>query len=311
MAGTVIAVDVSTGQAVAAGAVLAVVEAMKMHHSLHAEHSGRVEDIRIKPGDIVAADDVVVVLDPSDAGSTAAPAEQQIDLDEIRPDLAALFERRAKLLDEDRPQAVGRRHDRGMRTARENIADLTDDGLLVEYGGFAVAAQRGRRTISDLEAATPRRRRHHGPRPGQRRKVRTQRSTCAIVAYDYTVLSGTQGHFGHRKTDRILQLAWLHRYPVVLFAEDEMLAAAYRDGSALNTASHLEIDDVIGAGTHSPLGKDHRPFRSATTGRIVVSWSICRCLTRPSSKPKTPTATSVSRSARFPSSKGRCQTTIL
>ena len=26
---------------------------------------------------------------------------------------------------------------------------------------------------------------------------------------------------------------------------DEMLAAAYRDGSALNTASHLEIDDVI------------------------------------------------------------------
>jgi len=46
-----------------------------------------------------------------------------------------------------------------------------------------------------------------------------QRSTCAIVAYDYTVLSGTQGHFSHRKTDRILQLARLHRYPVVLFAE--------------------------------------------------------------------------------------------
>ena len=45
------------------------------------------------------------------------------------------------------------------------------------------------------------------------------RSTCAIVAYDYTVLSGTQGHFSHRKTDRILQLARLHRYPVVLFAE--------------------------------------------------------------------------------------------
>ena len=219
MAGTVIAVDVSTGQTVAAGAVLAVVEAMKMHHSLHAEHGGRVEDIRVKPGDIVAAGDAVILLDPSDAGNTAAPAEQQIDLDEIRPDLAALFERRAKLLDEDRPQAVARRHDRGMRTARENIADLTDDGLLVEYGGFAVAAQRGRRTISDLEAATP----ADGVITGLGRvngeKFGPQRSTCAIVAYDYTVLSGTQGHFSHRKTDRILQQARRHRYPVVLFAE--------------------------------------------------------------------------------------------
>ena len=50
-------------------------------------------------------------------------------------------------------------------------------------------------------------------------KFGPQRSTCAIVAYDYTVLSGTQGHFSHRKTDRILQLTRLHRYPVVLFAE--------------------------------------------------------------------------------------------
>ncbi|HUM00028.1 MAG TPA: carboxyl transferase domain-containing protein [Mycobacterium sp.] len=219
MAGTVIAVDVEGGQAVAAGAVLAVVEAMKMHHPLRAEHGGRVADIRVQPGDIVAADDIVALLDPSDTGLSTAPGEQQIDLDEIRPDLAALGERRAKLLDENRPEAVARRHDRGMRTARENIADLTDDGLLVEYGGFAVAAQPGRRTIDELEAATP----ADGVITGLGRvngeMFGPERSTCAIVAYDYTVLSGTQGHFSHRKTDRILQLARLHRYPVVLFAE--------------------------------------------------------------------------------------------
>ena len=39
------------------------------------------------------------------------------------------------------------------------------------------------------------------------------------MAYDYTVMSGTQGHFSHRKTDRILEQARLHRYPLVLFAE--------------------------------------------------------------------------------------------
>jgi len=189
MAGTVIAVDVEVGQTVAAGAVLAVVEAMKMHHSLRAERGGRVEDIRIKRGDIVALDEVVVLLDPSDAGPSPASGEKQIDLDEIRPDLAAVVERRAKLLDESRPEAVARRHDRGMRTTRENVADLTDGGLLVEYGAFAVAAQRGRRTISDLEAATP----ADGIITGLGRVNGTmfgpERSTCAIVAYDYTVVS--------------------------------------------------------------------------------------------------------------------------
>ena len=106
-----------------------------------------------------------------------------------------------------------------MRTARENIADLTDGGLLVEYGGLAVAAQRGRRPLTELEAKTP----ADGVITGLGRinaeLFGPQRCTCAIVAYDYTVMSGTQGHFSHRKTDRVLEQARLHRYPLVLFAE--------------------------------------------------------------------------------------------
>ena len=42
-----------------------------------------------------------------------------------------------------------------MRTARENIADLCDDGSFVEYGALAVAAQRQRRSAEDLMANTP------------------------------------------------------------------------------------------------------------------------------------------------------------
>jgi acetyl-CoA carboxylase carboxyltransferase component len=41
----------------------------------------------------------------------------------------------------------------------------------------------------------------------------------AVLAYDYTVLAGTQGIRNHRKTDRLLELAERHRLPVVLFAE--------------------------------------------------------------------------------------------
>jgi acetyl-CoA carboxylase carboxyltransferase component len=219
MAGTVVAVEVEVGQDVSAGAALAVVEAMKMHHPLRARHAGRVEAVHIKPGDIVAADDVVIRLDPSGIGADDAVEELQIDVDAVRPDLAALRERRGKILDETRPEAVATRHDRGMRTARENIADLTDGGLLVEFGGLAIAAQRGRRPLPELEAKTP----ADGVVTGLGRVngelFGPHRSTCAIVAYDYTVMSGTQGHFSHRKTDRILEQARLHRYPLVLFAE--------------------------------------------------------------------------------------------
>jgi acetyl-CoA carboxylase carboxyltransferase component len=219
MAGTVIAVEVAVGQDVAAGAALAVVEAMKMHHPVRAEHAGRIEAVHIKPGDVIAADDIVIQLDPSEGGAVHAAEEHPRNLDEVRPDLAALQERRSKLRDAQRREAVARRHERGMRTARENIADLTDGGLLVEYGGLAVAAQRGRRTLTELETKTP----ADGVITGLGRinagLFGPHRCTCAIVAYDYTVMSGTQGHFGHRKTDRILEQARLHRYPLVLFAE--------------------------------------------------------------------------------------------
>ncbi|HEX7385027.1 MAG TPA: carboxyl transferase domain-containing protein, partial [Burkholderiaceae bacterium] len=42
---------------------------------------------------------------------------------------------------------------------------------------------------------------------------------CAVLAYDATVLAGTQGLRGHQKTDRLLQVAFEQRLPVLLFAE--------------------------------------------------------------------------------------------
>jgi acetyl-CoA carboxylase carboxyltransferase component len=136
-----------------------------------------------------------------------------------REDLAELLARRALTADEARPEAVERRHAAGGRTARENLADLVDPGSFVEYGRFAIAAQRGRRELSELIARTP----ADGLIGGTARingdLFEPERAACAVLSYDYTVLAGTQGALGHRKKDRLFELIERLRLPVVFFAE--------------------------------------------------------------------------------------------
>ena len=108
---------------------------------------------------------------------------------------------------------------RNGRTARENIADLVDAGSFVEYGRFAIAAQRHRRDLADLIARTP----GDGLVAGTARingdLFGDERSACAVLSYDYTVLAGTQGALGHRKKDRLFELIERMRLPTVFFAE--------------------------------------------------------------------------------------------
>src|SRR3954452_14504621 len=108
-----------------------------------------------------------------------------------RDDLAEVLARRARTRDEARPGAVARRHAAGGRTARENIADLVDPGSFVEYGGLAVAGQRGRRSPDQLRERTP----ADGLVGGTARvnsELFGEGSACGVLAYDYTVLAGTQ-----------------------------------------------------------------------------------------------------------------------
>ncbi len=60
MPGLVVSVAVSVGQDVKAGETLAVVEAMKMENILRAERDGTIGKIRVKPGDSVAVDAVIM-----------------------------------------------------------------------------------------------------------------------------------------------------------------------------------------------------------------------------------------------------------
>jgi acetyl-CoA carboxylase carboxyltransferase component len=132
--------------------------------------------------------------------------------------LAELLARRALTEDAARPDAVARRHDAGGRTARENVADLVDPGTFVEYGRFAIAAQRGRRELGELIERTP----ADGLIGGTAQingELFGERAACAVLSYDYTVLAGTQGALGHRKKDRLFELIERMRLPTVFFAE--------------------------------------------------------------------------------------------
>jgi acetyl-CoA/propionyl-CoA carboxylase biotin carboxyl carrier protein len=66
MPGTVTAVEVADGQPVDAGARLVVVEAMKMEHVLTAPVAGVVRELRARPGDTVAKDAVLLVVEPEE-----------------------------------------------------------------------------------------------------------------------------------------------------------------------------------------------------------------------------------------------------
>ena len=138
--------------------------------------------------------------------------------DSERQDLAELRARRALTEDAARGDAVERRHERGGRTARENVADLVDPGSFVEYGRFAIAAQRQRRDLQDLIERTP----GDGLVAGTARvngDLFGERAACAVLSYDYTVLAGTQGALGHFKKDRLFELIERMRLPTVFFAE--------------------------------------------------------------------------------------------
>jgi len=215
---------VAPGDEVRPGQVLAIVEAMKMEHELRAPAAGRVRELFFAVGDALDKDDLLLVADglAAPAAAVTAPAaggQAAGGGAPIRPDLQRVLDRQAFTLDASRPEAMARRHARGQRTARENIADLCDAGSFIEYGALAVAAQRNRRSDDDLVRNTPADGLVTGIGSINGAMFGSERSRAVVMAYDATVLAGTQGMRNHQKTDRLLALARRNRLPVVLFAE--------------------------------------------------------------------------------------------
>ena len=219
MQALVITVRAEVGQTVARGQPLVILEAMKMEHIVAAERSGVVRKVLVDADAMVAARDLLVVLEPAEQAELATSAVEEASLDVIRPDLAEVIQRHAFGLDENRPEAVAKRRKTGQRTARENIANLVDQGTLVEYGALVIAAQRRRRPIDELIQRTPADGMVAGVGRVNGEAFGEARTLCVVMSYDYTVLAGTQGTMNHLKKDRMFELAEERSLPVVLFSE--------------------------------------------------------------------------------------------
>jgi acetyl/propionyl-CoA carboxylase alpha subunit/acetyl-CoA carboxylase carboxyltransferase component len=217
--GTVVSIPVAEGDVVRPGQQLAIIESMKMEHLVTAQHGGRVVLIVAADGDTLMQGNAILYIEPQDVAGDLEAEQAEVDLDHIRPDLAEMMARQGNTYDENRPQSVERRRKTNQRTARENIAQLVDEGSFVEYGSLAIAGQRRRRAVDDLIKNTPADGLVSGVATVNAAKFGEHDARCMVISYDYTVLAGTQGHMNHKKIDRMLSLVEQWRMPLVFYAE--------------------------------------------------------------------------------------------
>jgi len=217
--GTLVGIEVRTGETVRSGQTVAVLEAMKMQHVVTASFGGVVHSRLGEAGETIADGAPLVFILPDETGALAPIEVEEIDLDSIRPDLAEVLARQAATRDAMRPGAVAKRRKTGQRTARENVDDLVDPGSFTEYGSLVLAAQRRRRTVEELIDLSPADGLVMGIGSVNGEFFDETQARAAVLAYDYTVMAGTQGHANHKKTDRMLELASHAKLPVIWFCE--------------------------------------------------------------------------------------------
>jgi len=209
LVGTIVMV-IEPGAWLTPDTVVALVESMKMEYPVHAGHHGTVTSVAVGVGDPVEVGAVLLEVRRAPAAVPGIVVDVPVVAGPDR--LGELMERTRLLEDAARLDAVAKRHSRGLRTARENLADLVDPDSLIEYGRFTYAAQTKRRSVEDLMAKTP--------GDGLICGTATVGGTpVAVLSYDAMVLAGTQGQRNHQKKDRLFDLVRRQGLPVVFFTE--------------------------------------------------------------------------------------------
>ena len=222
LAAAVVSVDVSQGQTVSEGQLIATLESMKMQTAILAPTAGIISALTVALGETVQAGQRLPTLTAGAGQETLAqtPAEilDTVDVNAKSP-LAHIYQQHSNTLDHHRQEAVAKRHSKGYRSARENLQDLCDENSFVEYGQLAVAAQRGRKSLDALRSETAADGVITGLATINHSLFGPVASQVAVVINDYTVLAGTQGYFHHKKIDRILEQAKRHSLPVIMYTE--------------------------------------------------------------------------------------------
>ncbi|MBL6895081.1 MAG: carbamoyl-phosphate synthase large subunit [Porticoccaceae bacterium] len=217
--GTIVAIEVGSGESVRAGESVVIVEAMKMEHVISADFDGVIVEIIMQPGDVVKEGFPILFIREGEVAAGEKTTEETLDPDLMRQDLQENINRHAFIFDENREDAVAKRLARGGRMPRENISELMDEGSFKEYWPLIVARQHQRHDMDTLRKKTPADGVIAGTGTINSDLFGEEASSAMIIHYDYTVLAGTQGHRGHYKQDRMFDLALRFNLPLILFSE--------------------------------------------------------------------------------------------
>ena len=247
MQGTVVEITVETGDELGSDAIVVIMEAMKMEHEIRAGAVGVVHSLNVSAGDAVYENHALLYIEERDVDVDEMQSGSDLDLDTLRDDVAEVIERHKITLDENRPDAIEKRRRTHQRTARENIDDLCDEGSFVEHGQLALTPGTGL-PIEQVIRKFPTDGMITGVGSVNGTEFGKEKSRTVVMAYDYTVLAGTQGAINHPKTDRMLELAEKWEIPLVLFAEGgggRAGTGGKRDGGKATTNAGQGRDDAV------------------------------------------------------------------
>ena len=214
--GRVVSIMVSSGDAVASGEPIAVIDSLGLRHVIVADFGAVIDEVVVAPGDELSVDQTIVLVTPKEVKQESSSSHFH-ESGEIREDLLELNRRRAYIYDDARSDKVERRHEKGQQTARENIEQLLDPESFREYGPLVTASSWQKQEW--LRQTTPTDGMIMGIGSVNGDRFSEEQSRVAVAHYDYMVVAGTQGGRGHYKQDRLFEMARRFRMPLILFAE--------------------------------------------------------------------------------------------
>src|SRR5688572_1742067 len=160
------------------------------------------------------------------------------ELHDWKPLVDDLNTRREKAYGMGGPELVERQRSLGKWPVRERIETLLDPGTFVEYGLLAdsmdrvLREQKGYLAADGMVAGI-------GEVEGRR---------VAVCAYDFTVMAGSMGGVGERKTARMRDLALRQRIPIVWLLDSAGARIQQSTGSTFAGAGALFREQVVMSG---------------------------------------------------------------
>jgi acetyl-CoA carboxylase carboxyltransferase component len=176
-------------------------------------------------------------------------AEQPV----LKKQAQELARRRAEALEMGGAQRVRRQHDLGKRTVRERLDLLFDPGTFEESGLLARAVD------------TPQTEGRPTPGDGVVTGVgKIDGRPVGVIAYDFTVLAGSMGMHGERKTARMREMAVRHGYPLVYLLDSAGARVNEAVGASFAGAGDLFREMTVMSGVVPQVGAMMGPCSAGT-----------------------------------------------